>query len=172
MTANGRRALGFALGATGALAAGIGSLLTWTVVGLRADPEGVLDETFRGVDLASGLVVLGASVLVLAGLLSIRLVPDAVRLSIALGFILAGLAIVTAPILAIASAEDRAKAEMARAAAQAGGLAPAEAKELIRTNPAFAVRWSAGAGVWLTVGGGLAVIASGIVIVSSASRRA
>lgn len=165
MTATRRRALGFALGAAGALAAGIGALLTWTVVGLRADRQGVLDERFRGIDLAGGIVVLAAAVLVLVGLLAIRLVPQAVRVSIALGFVLAGLAIVTAPVLALAAAPDRAAAEIARAAAASGGLTPVEAEELIRTDPAFAVRWSAGPGIWVTVAGGVAVIASGAVIV-------
>ncbi len=171
MTARRRRAIGFALGAAGALAAGIGSLLPWTVVGLRADPDGVLDETFRGIDLAGGAVVLAAAMLVLVGLVAIRLVPDPVRLSIALAFILAGLAIVTAPVLAIAAAEDRATAEMARAAAATGGLTPAEAEELVRTNRAFAVRWSVGPGVWLAVAGGVAVIAAGAVVAGERRGR-
>jgi hypothetical protein len=166
-----RRAIGFALGAAGAAMAGIGSLLTWTVVGLRADPEGVLDETFRGIDLAGGIVVLVAAVLVLAGLLAIRLVRDQIRISIALSFVVAGLAIVTASALALAAAGDRAEAEMARAAAATAGLTEAEAQALIRTDPAFAVRWGAGPGIWLTVAGGLAVIAGGAVIASERTRR-
>jgi hypothetical protein len=170
MTGTRRRAIGFALGAAGALAAGVGSVLTWTSVGLRADAEGVLDERFRGVDLAGGIVVLIAAVLVLVGLLAIRRVPEAVRLSIALGLIVAGLAIVTAPVLALASAEDRAAEEMAVAAAAAGGLSPAEAAELIRTDPAFAIRWSAGPGIWLAIAGGVAVIASGAAIAGERRR--
>jgi hypothetical protein len=164
MTTTRRRAIGFVLGAAGALAAGTGSLLTWTSVGLRADTEGVLDLRFRGVDLAGGIIVLVAAALVLIGLLAVRLVPDAVRVSIALGLILAGLAIVTAPVLALATAEDRAAEEMAVAAAAAGGLTPREAQELIRSDPAFAIRWTPGPGIWLAVAGGVAVIASGAAI--------
>lgn len=163
MTAR-RRALGFGLGAGGAFAAGVGSVLTWTVVGLRADREGILDETLRGIDLTGGLVVLAAAVLALVGLLAIRLVPKPVRVSIALGLVLAGLAIVTAPVLALAAAADRAAVEMARSAAATGGLSSAEAEELVRTDPAFAVRWGAGPGIWLTVAGGLGVVAGGAVI--------
>jgi Tryptophan-associated transmembrane protein (Trp_oprn_chp) len=170
MTTSRRRTIGFVLGAAGALAAGVGSLLTWTVVGLRADTQGVLDERFRGVDLASGIVVLVAAGLILIGLLAIRVVPDAVRLSIALGMILIGLAIVTAPVLALATAEDRAAEEMAVTAAAEGGLTPAEAAELIRTNPAFAIRWQAGSGIWLAIVGGIAVITSGAMIAGERRR--
>lgn len=169
MTTSRRRAIGFALGAAGAFAAGLGSLLTWTTVGLRADAGGVLDERFRGVDQAGGLIVLVAAVLVLVGLLATRLVPAAVRVSIALGLILAGLAIVTAPVLALAAAEDRAADEMA-AAIVAEGVARPEAERLIRTEPAFAIRWEAGPGIWLSIAGGLAVIASGAAI--AGERRA
>jgi hypothetical protein len=169
MTTTRRRAIGFALGAAGALAAGLGALLPWTTVGLRADSRGVLDERFRGVDLAGGIVVLVAAVLVLIGLLAIRVVPDVVRLSIALGMILAGLAIVTAPVLALATAEDRAAEEMA-AAITAEGLTRAEAEELIRTEPAFAIRWRAGPGIWLAIAGGVATVAAGAVIASEGRR--
>ena len=62
------RVAGFALAATGALLAGIGSTLVWTTAGLRQDARGVLDLDFRGLDLVEGilsLVVAAASLAVL-----------------------------------------------------------------------------------------------------------
>jgi hypothetical protein len=163
MATSGGRAVGFALGAAGGLAAGLGALLPWSTVGLRADREGVLDQTLRGTDLAEGLVVLAAAVLVLLGLLAFRVVAPPVRVSIAVGLLLTGLAIGTAASLSAATAEERATEEVARGLADSGGMTFEEAETLIRTDPDVAIRWSIGPGVWLALAGGLAVVASGAV---------
>jgi hypothetical protein len=163
-----RRAIGFGLGAAGALASGLGALLPWSTVGLRADREGVLDQTLRGTDLAGGLVVLAAAGLVLAGLLAFRLVPPPVRVSIAVGLMLTGLAIATAAGLSAATGEERATEEVARGLAASGGMTAREAEDLIRTDPDLAIRWSIGPGAWLAFAGGIAVIAAGAVSVGLA----
>jgi hypothetical protein len=168
--ATGSRAIAFALCAAGALLAGIGATLPWTIVGLEADANGVLDETFHGIDLTGGLVVLVASIAVLAMLFAMRLVAARARRALALGLLISGLAIITATLLAGLSAGDRAVSEMARVAAEAGGLSAAEAEELVRTSPDFAVRSELGIGLWLSALGGVLVVAGSVANAAWARR--
>jgi hypothetical protein len=166
----GSRTLAFALCAGGALLAGIGATLPWTTVGLVADQRGVLDETFHGIDLTAGLVVLVVAIVVLGMLFAMRLVAARGRRLLALGLLVAGLAIVTAALLAALSAGDRAVAEMARAAADTGGLTKAEAEELIRTNPDLAVHSDLGIGLWLSAIGGVLVVVGSVANAAWARR--
>jgi len=166
----GSRTIAFGLCAAGALLAGIGATLPWTTVGLVQDTKGVLDETFHGIDLAAGLVVLVVAIVVLGMLFAMRLVAARGRRLLALGLLIAGLAILTATLLAGLSAGDRAVAEMARVAADTGGLTNAEAEELIRTNPDLAVHSDLGIGLWLSALGGVLVVAGSIANAAWARR--
>ena len=166
----GSRTIAFVLCAAGALLAGIGATLPWTTVGLVADEKGVLDETFHGIDLTAGLVVLVAAIVVLGMLFAMRLVAARGRRLLALGLLVAGLAILTATLLAALSAGDRAVAEMAKVAADTGGLTKAEAEELIRTNPDLAVQSDLGIGIWLSALGGVLVVAGSIANAAWARR--
>jgi hypothetical protein len=168
--ATGSRATAFGLCAVGALVAGIGATLPWTIVGLQADEEGVLDETFHGIDLTAGLVVLVLSIAVLVMLFAMRLVAARRQRVLALGLLVAGLAILTATLLAGLSAGDRAVSEMAQVAANAGGLTIAEAEELIRTSPDFAVRSELGIGLWLAALGGVLVVVGSVANAAWARR--
>ena len=166
----GSRAIAFASCAAGALLAGIGATLPWTTVGLVADEKGVLDETFHGIDLTAGIVVLVAAIVVLGMLFAMRLVAGRGRRLLALGLLVAGLAILTATLLAGLAAGDRAVAEMARVAADTGGLTPAEAEELIRTNPELAVHADLGIGLWLSALGGVLVVVGSVANAAWARR--
>jgi hypothetical protein len=168
--ATGSRAIAFTLCAVGALLAGIGATLPWAIVGLQADENGVLDETFLGIDLTAGLVVLVAAIAVLAMLFAMRLVAARWRRALALGLLVAGLAILTATLLAGLSAGDRAVVEMAEVAADTGGLTAAEAEELIRTDPDLAVRSELGIGLWLAVLGGVLVVVGSVANAAWARR--
>ena len=168
--ATGSRALAFGLCAAGALVAGIGATLPWITVGLKADTEGVLDETFHGIDLVGGLIALVAAIAVLAMLFAMRLLAARARRALALGLMLAGLAIITVTLLVGLDPSARAEAEMARAAAKAGGMTIAEAEQLIATQPDFAVRSELGVGLWLSALGGVLVVAGSIANTAWARR--
>jgi hypothetical protein len=166
----GSRTIAFAQCAVGALLAGIGATLPWTTVGLVGDEKGVLDETFHGIDLTAGLVVLVLAIVVLGMLFVMRLVAARGRRLLAVGLLLAGLAILTSTLLAGLSAGDRAVAQMARVAADTGGLTVAEAEELIHTNPDLAVHSDLGIGLWLSALGGVLVVAGSIANAAWARR--
>ena len=59
---------------------------------------------------------------------------------------------------------------MARVAAEAGGLTAAEAQELIRTSPDFAVRSGLGIGLWLSALGGILIVVGSIANAAWARR--
>jgi hypothetical protein len=156
------RVAGSTLTIVGALIAGIGSTLAWTTAGLRLDTQGVLDLEFRGVDVVGGIIALVVAGLTLGGLALFRHVTGRGRERLGAGLLFAGVVIMAMPLSVAVRAEERAKEraveEMAKVAAQTGGLRIEEATELVREDPSLAVRSELGPGIWLTVAGGTLVI--------------
>jgi hypothetical protein len=82
------RLAAFVLTAVGALAMGVGSLLTWVTVGI-ADAEGI-QTVSPGTDLAGGLFTLVSAVVILVLVVMSRLVGDGARRILAAVVILMG----------------------------------------------------------------------------------
>jgi hypothetical protein len=152
------RVAGSVLTIVGALLAGIGSTLAWTTAGLRLDTQGVLDLEFRGLDVVGGIIALVAAGLTLGGLALFRRATGRVGERLGVGLLFAGAVVMAMPLSVAIRAEERAVEDMAKVAAQTGGLSIEEATELVREDPSLAVRSELGPGIWLTIAGGALVI--------------
>lgn len=152
------RVAGSVVTMVGALAAGIGSALAWTTVGLRVDTQGVLDLEFRGLDLLGGTIALVIAVVTLGGLALFRRARRPAQERLGFGLLLAGVLVIAMPLSVAIRAETRAVEGMARVVARSGGLTIVEATDLVREDPSLAVRSELGPGIWLTLAGGALVI--------------
>jgi hypothetical protein len=158
------RVAGFALTVAGAFIAGIGTTLVWTSTGLRTDVRGVLDLEFRGLDLAEGVVASVIAALALVALVALGRVQERARARVAIGLLLAGVALVALPAWVALRAKERAIDEVARIVAETAGVTIEEATDRVRTDPDLAVRAET-AGVWPSIAGGaLVMLGTGTIL--------
>ena len=159
------RAVGFLVTVAGALTAGIGAMLTWVSVSL----PGTIPEVYPGVDLLEGTIALGLAVVALVAVLASRIAATgSARRGAAVAVVVAGIALG-----AIAGGEaltagrrfrDDVVGDVTRAVG--GSVSPVDATAL---EAAIDVRL--GVGLWLTLAGGVATAAGGLVTLAWASRR-
>ena len=157
------RAIGFLATVGGALAAGIGAMLTWVSVSLPS----TIPVVYIGVDLVEGTIALALAVVALVAVLTSRIAATgSARRGAAVVVVVAGIAIV-----AIAGGEALTAPQRFRddAVADATGAFGDELIDATAFADALEVRL--GSGLWLTLVGGLATAGGGLVTLAWASRR-
>jgi hypothetical protein len=163
------RLAGLGLAALAGLLIGVGSLMPWIRSSLEGLP-GALAPTYYGIDLPDGIITLAAAAVVLIGLGVTRLSssPRARRLSAGavvaasfVAFAVAGAALVTAPARVEQTAVDDIMADL-DPAGTATEEQRGEVEDLVTTPLA--------PGPFVVVGGGLAGIVGGVLLLSWASR--
>jgi hypothetical protein len=159
------RAVGFLVTVGGALTAGIGAMLTWVSVSL----PGTIPEVYLGVDLVEGTIALALAVVALVAVLASRIAATgSARRRAAAAVVVAGIALVAIAGGEALTAGGRFRDDVVRDVTSAvdGAAAPVDTAAL---EAAIDVRL--GIGVWLTLAGGLATAAGGLVTRAWASRR-
>jgi hypothetical protein len=163
------RLAGFGLAALAGLLIGVGSLLPWIRSSLEGLP-GALAPTYYGIDLPDGIITLAAAAVVLIGLAVARLASSprarrvaagAVVVGSSVAFAVAGAALVTAPARIEQTAADDILADL-DPAGNATEEQRAEVEDLVSAPLA--------PGPFVVVGGGLAGIVGGVLLLSWARR--
>jgi hypothetical protein len=163
------RLAGFGLAALAGLLIGVGSLMPWIRSSLEGLP-GAFAPTYYGIDLPDGIITLAAAAVVLIGLAVTRLASSPRARRVAAGavvagsfvaFAVAGAALVTAPARVEQTAVDDILADL-DPAGNATEEQRAEIEDLVTAPLA--------AGPFVVVGGGLAGIVGGVLLLSWASR--
>jgi hypothetical protein len=169
----GLRAAGFLLTVLGALLAGIGSMLDWISVTIPDLPPELV-PTLRGVDTTEGKLVLAAAVIAAIAVLVTRIGNTAsARRGAAIAVLVLGVAVVAIAARELLTAEDRyvddAVGEV-REVAGSLGVAEADIEGMLdELTQAFVVE--AQIGVWLSLVGGIAIVAGGAVTWAWTRRR-
>lgn len=162
------RLAGFGLAALAGLLIGVGSLMPWIRSSLEGLP-GAFAPTYYGIDLPDGIITLAAAAVVLIGLAVTRLASSRTRRVAAgavvaasfVAFAVAGAALVTAPARVEQTAVDDILADL-DPAGNATEEQRAEIEDLVTAPLA--------PGPFVVVGGGLAGIVGGALLLSWASR--
>ena len=163
------RLAGFGLAALAGLLIGVGSLMPWIRSSLEGLP-GAFAPTYYGVDLPDGIVTLAAAAVVLIGLAVTRLASSPRARRVAAGAVVAGsfvalavagAALVTAPERVEQTAVDDILADL-DPSGNATEEQRAEIEDLVTAPLA--------PGPFVVVGGGLAGIVGGVLLLSWASR--
>ena len=158
----GLRAIGFLATVAGALTAGIGAMLTWVSVSL----PGTIPEVYLGVDLLEGTIALGLAVVALAGVLLSRIAATgSARRGAAVTVLVVGMALVAIAGGEALTAQTRFRDDVVR------DVTGAVDASVDTTALEAAIDVQRGVGLWLTLVGGLATAAGGLVTLAWASRR-
>lgn len=171
------RLWGFVVLALGALAAGLGALMDWAIVGFPSDASGRLDVAIKGTDVWEGKVVLGAAVLALVGQLVLRTIRGkGSRRAVAFGLASLG-ALILAIALSVAVRTDARFGGSAGLDEMAANLADQldQPMETIRAQleEQFAdqITVDLGAGVWVAALGGILVDVGGALNLAWVRRQ-
>jgi hypothetical protein len=163
------RLAGFGLAALAGLLIGVGSLMPWIRSSLEGLP-GAFAPTYYGVDIPDGIITLAAAAVVLIGLAVTRLASSPRARRVAAGAVVtgsfvalavAGAALVTAPARVEQTAVDDILADL-DPAGNATEEQRAEIEDLVTAPLA--------PGPFVVVGGGLAGVVGGVLLLSWASR--
>lgn len=171
------RLVGFLCLAAGAIAAGVGATREWVAIGFPDDAEGALDVAINGTDVWEGKVVLFAAVAALLGLLAMRLsTSDPRRRALASLLIVFGLASTVLPTLVALRAEDRfggagAVNRMAEALAADADLPEDVVREQLAEEFERSLRVDVGPWPWVAAGGGVLLMAGGVLGTAWARQR-
>jgi hypothetical protein len=165
------RLAGFLCVATGGLVLGVGSLMTWAVVGVVG--SNALDSSIKGTDVWEGRVTLGIAVWALVGMLVVRLVTSAsvrrlISVAIATGGLFAtGLAIGDAIRIKSRFAADLPQLEkIAKALAATLGRPVVDILTELQQRLSELVSVTRGPGLWLVIAGGILTAGGGALSVA------
>lgn len=169
------RLTAFVLIACGALAIGVGSILTWVTAGFTKAGLTELTSVTKGIDTNEGKVALGCAAVALILVVVSRVVSDAARA------VLAGMLVVVGALAAVAGAMFISSASTAYSPIDSESIVNALAAQL--HQPPEAVRAAlatvssdlgpytkVSAGPWVVIAGGLMVAAGGVLTVRWAAR--
>jgi hypothetical protein len=161
------RLWGFLFLVAGAIAAGLGAVLDWAILGFPGDEQGTLDVAVKGVDVWEGKVVLASAALALVGMLAMRLVEGTgTRRAIAFGIATLG-ALVIALALSVAVRADarfggtEGLDQMASGLAEQLGEDPAAVRAQLEEQVGDQLRVELGPGVPVAVVGGVLIDVGG-----------
>ncbi len=165
------RLAGFLCLAIGGLVLGVGSLMTWAVVGVVGSHA--LDSSIKGTDVWDGKVTLAIAVAALVGVLAVRLITTgSVRRIISAGIAIGGL---FATGLAIGDAiriKSRFTGDLAALEKLAKALADTTHRPLVdiltqlEQQLSKLVTVTRGTGLWLVIAGGILVAVGGALSVA------
>lgn len=162
------RLAAFALTAAGALAIGVGSVLPWVTVGIVGTDQ--LNTVTPGTDVTQGKVTLACAVVILILVIVSRVASDSARA------VVAGIMIVAGALAAGVAADFLSSAASTYQAVDSGALvsklveATGQTTEQITQEIAQVGYTHVGAGAWVTLVGGLMVVAGGVLTVRWAAR--
>lgn len=172
------RLVGFVCLAAGAIAAGAGATREWVAIGFPDDAGGALDVPINGTDVWEGKVVLFAAIAALLGLLAMRLATSgARRRALATLLIVFGLACAVLPTLVALRAEDRfggagAVDRMAESLAADADLPEDVIRRQLAEEFERSLRVDVEPWPWVTAGGGVLLMAGGVLGIAWARERA
>ncbi len=160
------RLAGFVLTAAGALAMGVGSLLTWVTVGI-ADAAGIATVS-PGTDLAAGVFTLICAVVILVVVIMSRMVRERTRTALAIVVIVAGTLSTLLAAWFIKAAPDYYSPVddeklVAALAAAYGRTADAVRVALTNVIDELGGYTHVGLGPWIVIVGGILTIVGGVL---------
>jgi Tryptophan-associated transmembrane protein (Trp_oprn_chp) len=169
------RLVAFVLVVVGALAIGIGSVLTWVSAGFTQPQLAELTSVTKGLDTAEGKVALGCAAVALILVITSRLVSDTARAVLAGVMVIVGALATVVGSMFISSASTTyspidSESIIAKLAAQLGH-SPDEVRAALATvSDQLGPYTNVGAGPWIVVAGGVMVAVGGVLTVRWAAR--
>jgi uncharacterized membrane protein YeiB len=155
--------------AFGAIAAGVGATREWATIGFTADVEHAADVSVHGVDVWEGKVVLFAAVAALLVMLAMQISGSrGTRRGLAIVLIVLGAICVALPVADAARAKDRFGGvegvdRLAKTLSVQLGLPEEVVRERLSDLLAQDLRVEISAGLWITVAGGVLLLAGGVL---------
>jgi hypothetical protein len=155
--------------ALGAIAAGVGATREWATIGFTADVEHAADVSVHGIDVWEGKVVLFAAVAALLMMLAMRISGSrGTRRGLAIALIVLGALCVALPVADAARAKDRFGGvegvdRLAKTLSVQLALPEEVVRERLANLLAQELRVEISAGLWITVAGGVLLVAGGVL---------
>jgi hypothetical protein len=171
------RLLGFLVLVAGSVLAGIGATREWAAIGFVADTEGAADVSVFGTDVWEGKVVLLIAGVALVAIIVMRVTTSgALRRTLGVGLVVLGLVCTALPLLAAIRADARfGGAEgldrMARILSARLEFPEDVIRDQLAEHFERDLRVEIGAGLWLSVGGGVLIAAGGALGLAWARTR-
>jgi Tryptophan-associated transmembrane protein (Trp_oprn_chp) len=171
------RLVGFLVLVAGAVLAGIGATRLWATIGFVADTEGAADVSIYGTDIWEGKVVLLIAGMALVAMIVMRLaISGALRRSLGLMLVLLGLVCATLPALAVVRADARFGGgegldRMAGVLSARLELPEDVIREQLAEQFQRDLRVQIGPGLWLSLAGGVLIVAGGALGLAWARTR-
>jgi hypothetical protein len=165
----GLRLAGTGCVALGAIAAGVGATREWATVGFTADAEHVADVSVHGIDVWEGKVVLFAAVAALLVMLAMRISGSrGTRRGLAIALIVLGALCIALPVADAARAKDRFGGvegvdRLAKTLSVQLALPEDVVRERLADLLAQDLRVEISSGLWITVAGGVLLVAGGVL---------
>ena len=169
------RLVAFVLTAVGALAIGVGSVLTWVSAGFTQPELAGLTSVTKGLDTNEGKIALGCAVAALILVLVSRVVSDTVRAVLAGVMVIVGALAAVVGSLFISSASTTyspidSESIITRLAAQLNQPADQVRAALATVADKLGPYTKVGAGPWIVIAGGIMVAVGGVLTVRWAAR--
>jgi hypothetical protein len=171
------RVAGFAAIVTGGLLTGVGALLDWVTIGFPGDVRGGADVHVRGTDVWEGKLVLAVATAGLIAMILMRVTASpTVRSAIAAAIAAGGALIGAVAAIDLSRATDRfgggeGLADIARAVADQLGQPVERVRALLEQNFGATLRVDTEVGIWLSLLGGLILVAGGGLSLAWARRN-
>ncbi|HET9248883.1 MAG TPA: hypothetical protein VFP13_02925 [Actinomycetota bacterium] len=171
------RLAGTACVALGAVVAGVGATREWAVIGFTADVERAADVSLHGIDVWEGKVVLFAAVAALLVMLAMRISGSpGTRRGLAILLVVLGALCVALPVADAVRAKDRFGGvegvdRLARTLSVQLGLPEEVVRERLADLLDEDLRVEISPGLWVTVAGGVLLVAGGVLGLAWARRE-
>jgi hypothetical protein len=171
------RLLGFLVQVAGSVVAGIGATRAWATIGFVADIERAADVSVYGTDVWEGKVVLLIAGVALVVMIVMRLaISGTLRRSLGVTLVVLGLVCAALPALAAIRADDRFGGgegldRMARILSARLELPEDVIREQLAEQFQRDLRVEIGPGLWLSIAGGVLIVAGGALGLAWARTR-
>jgi hypothetical protein len=171
------RLAGFLVLVAGCVLAGIGATREWATIGFVADAERTADVSVYGTDIWEGKVVLLIAGVALVAMIVMRIaISGALRRSLGVALVVLGMVCTALPTLAAIRADARFGGvegldRMARILSARLELPEDVIREQLADQFRQDLRVEIGPGVWLSIAGGLLIVAGGALGLAWARTR-